>query len=341
MKAVVVHGADDLRIDDIPTPVCGPDDVLVAMEWGGICGSDISYWKKAVSGTAVMREPLVLGHEVAGHVAEVGENVTGVEVGARVTIHPATYVGDHSMPEDMADRINLWPEVRYFGSAAFMPHENGGFSAYRVVRPDQLRYLPDGVSTKFGALAEPFGVALHAVNRAGDVAGKTVLVNGCGPIGALAVAAAKAKGAAKVYASDLSPAALEIARQLGADEVVNIAAGDSLPQDVEIGIEASGAPKALGGVIAAIRRGGILVQVGNLPGGESSSTLGNIVTREIEYRGAYRFVDEISEAVELMNGKVDLSPIMTHEYGIDEAQAAFETAADRSTGSSKVMIKLA
>lgn len=315
--------------------------MLVAIEWGGICGSDISYWKNGASGTAVLSEPLILGHEVAGHVAEVGANVEGVEKCARVTIHPSTYVGDHAMPADTAHRTNLWPEVRYFGSAAFSPHEQGGFSAFRTVRPDQLRYLPDNVSTKDGSLAEPLGVAIHAVNRAGDVSGKTVLINGAGPIGVLTVAAAKHRGAAKVYASDLSAGALEIARQMGADEVINIGEGDALPTDVDVSFEASGAPAALGSVVAATRRGGVMVQVGNLPGGAVSAVLGNIVTREIDYRGSYRFIDEISDAIDLMSQGVDVSPLQTHEFASDQALEAFATAADQSTGSSKVMLKLA
>ena len=340
MRAVVVHGPDDLRVEEIPDPQCGPDQVLVAMEWGGICGSDIACWKHAASGTAIMREPLVLGHEVAGHVAAVGANVTGVTEGARVTIHPATLVGDHVMPDAIKDRTNLWPEVRYFGSAAFLPHENGGFSALRAVRPDQLRYLPDGVTTKEGAVAAPFGVALHAVARAGDVRGKTVLVNGVGPIGALTVAAAKAKGAAHVWAADLSAASLEVALALGADEAVRVADGEALPTDVEVAFEASGAPRALGGVIAAVRRGGTMIQVGNLPAGDISATLGNLVTREIDFKGSYRFVDEISEAIELMDGTVDVAPLMTHSFALDDALEAFRVAADRSTGSSKVMLQL-
>ncbi|AXH97744.1 L-idonate 5-dehydrogenase [Ornithinimicrobium avium] len=340
MLAVVVHGPNDLRVEEVLDPVCGPGEVVVAMEWGGICGSDVAYVLHGVSGTAVLKDPLVLGHEVAGHIAEVGAEVEGVEVGQRVTVHPATLVGDHVVAEELAGRTNLWPQVRYFGSAAFRPHEQGGFSALRTVRADQLRALPEGVSTKEGAVAEPFGVAIHAVRRAGEVTGRSVLVNGCGPIGALAVAAARAAGAAHVYAADLSGAALEIAGRLGADTLVRVADGEELPRDVEVAIEASGAPRALGGVIAAVRRGGVLVQVGNLPGGEVSAALGNIVTREIDYRGSYRFVDEISEAVALMDGVVDVSPLMTHEFALADAVEAFRVAADRSTGSSKVMLKL-
>ena len=347
MKAVVVYGEGDLRVEEIDDAVCGSDQVLIEMEWGGICGSDVAYWLKGVSGTAVLQDPLVLGHEVAGHVADIGADAVvqfaeqRVEVGVPVTIHPATLVGEYDVPEEMAGRTNLWPEVRYFGSAAFRPPEQGGFCRFRAVRPDQLRVLPEGVSTKEAAIAEPFGVALHAVWRAGDVSGRDVFVNGCGPIGVLAIAAAKAADARRVVAADLSDAALDIARRMGADETVNPGRNDSLPQDIEVAIEASGAPKALGGVIAAVRRGGVLVQVGNLPASEVPAALGNIVTREIDYRGSYRFIDEISQALELMARGVDVSPLMTHEVSIDDAIRGFELAADRSTGSSKVMIRLA
>lgn len=341
MRAIVVHGAGDLRIEDVPTPVAGPDEVLVEMEYGGICGSDIAYWRKGISGTAVLREPLVLGHEVAGHVAHVGANVRGVEVGTPVTIHPSTVVGDGVLPERLAGRTNLYPTVRYFGSAAFLPHEHGGFSQFRAVRPDQLRALPDGVSTRHGAVAEPLGVALHAMNRAGDLTGKSVLVNGCGPIGLLAVAAAKARGAAEVIGADLAPTSLAIARRMGADRVVDRAAGEALPQDVEVSFEASGAPAALGDVIAATARGGVLVQVGNLPVGEVSAALGNIVTREIDYRGSYRFADEISDALALLRDGLDVEPLLTDTFDLEDAVAAFETAGDRSTGSSKVLLRIA
>ncbi|TRW44799.1 L-idonate 5-dehydrogenase [Georgenia yuyongxinii] len=340
MKAVVVHGAGDLRVEDIPEPQCGPDEVLVEMEFGGICGSDLAYWRHGASGTAVLREPLVLGHEVAGRIAQVGANVRGLVTGTPVTVHPATNVGDGVMPERLAGRTNLYHTVRYFGSAAFVPHEQGGFCQYRVVRPDQIRVLPTNVTTRQAAVAEPLAVALHAVNRAGDLTGKTVLVNGCGPIGVLTVAAAKARGAAEVIGADLAPASLEIARRMGADRVVNPAAGEDLPQDVDVSFEASGAPAALGGVIAATARGGVLVQVGNLPVGDVSASLGNIVTREIEYRGSYRFADEISDALTLLSEGLDVEPLLTHTFLLADALAAFETAGDRSTGSSKVLLQI-
>ena len=205
MKAVVVHGAGDLRIDQLPDPAPGAGEVLITMEWGGICGSDLAYLRHGSSGTAVLKQPLVLGHEMAGLIARLGAGVTGLQVGQPVTVHPATLVGRRARcrPGSPAAR-NLYPQIRYCGSAAFDPHTDGGFSELKVVRAEQIRVLPDSVSTEQGALAEPLAVALHAVSRAGDLRGRDVLVNGAGPIGSLVVAAAKYRGAATVTAADIS-----------------------------------------------------------------------------------------------------------------------------------------
>jgi L-idonate 5-dehydrogenase len=322
VKAVVVHGANDLRVDDLPDPVAREGEVLVAMEWGGICGSDISYWRNGSSGTAVLRHPLVLGHEVAGHVTGIGPGVSGLSVGQAVTVHPATVAGG------------------YFGSAALDPHTDGGFSELRVVRAEQIRALPSNVDTEHGALAEPLAVAMHAVNRAGDVRGRDVLVNGAGPIGSLVVAAAKYAGAATVIAADMADAPLAIAKAMGADAVINVGAGEELPVDVDLVFEASGAAAALGAVLHATARGGTVVQVGNLPGKAVAASLGDLVTREISWIGSYRFVDEITDAVAAMENGLDVTPLITHRYPINEAAQAITVAADRNSGSGKVLLKL-
>jgi L-idonate 5-dehydrogenase len=342
MRAVLAYGANDLRVEEVPDPVPGPGEVLVRLEWGGICGSDLSYWRHGSTGTAVMTEPLILGHEVAGRIAEFGPGAEGSSnsaIGDPVTVHPATVVGDAALPDRIAGRSNLYPMVRYFGSAAFTPHTPGGFSTYRVVRVDQLRPVPEGVALRAAAVAEPLGVALHAVNRAGDLTGRSVLVSGCGPIGVLAVAAARAAGAAMITAADVAPYPLEIARRMGADAVVDLASGESLPVDVEVTIEASGAPAAIGPVLAATARGGVVVQVGNLPGGPHPTELAALVTREIDYRGSYRFVDEISDALRLLAGGLDVEPILTHTFDLDHIEQAFTVAAGPE--SSKVLLALA
>ncbi|MEV4644708.1 L-idonate 5-dehydrogenase [Saccharopolyspora sp. NPDC049357] len=336
MKAVVVHGSRDVRVDEVPDPVPGEGEVLLALEWGGICGSDISYWRHGGTGTAVLRHPMILGHEVAGRVAALGPGVSGVELGQAATAHPAELVGEHAYPEG---RSNLHPHVRYFGSAAFDPHTDGGFSEYRTVPVGQLRPLPDGVSTQQGALAEPLGVALHAVNRAGSLRGRTVLVNGAGPIGALVVAAAKHRGASAVVAADLAASSLEIAKRMGADETRDLST-QSLPEDVDIAFEASGAPAAIGPVLRATARGGTVVQVGNLPGEPAPAALGDLVTREITWIGSYRFADEITDALTALAGGLDITPLITHTYPLTRAAEALAVAADRTTGSSKVLLRL-
>ncbi|MFJ1649468.1 L-idonate 5-dehydrogenase [Streptomyces sp. NPDC088258] len=338
MKAVVVHGPRDLRIDERPRPEPGPGEVLVAMEWGGICGSDVAYWKHGASGTAALRHPLVLGHEVAGRIAEIGPAVYDLTEGQAVTVHPAEPERDEPLPDRIAGRTNLHRRVRYFGSAALDPHTDGGFSEYRVVRAAGIRPLPDGVSTEHGALAEPLAVALHAVHRAGEVRGRTVLVNGAGPIGALVVAAVKHRGAGTVIASDLSESSLRVARAMGADETVDISSGAPLPEDVELSFDASGAPAALGPVLGATARGGTLVQVGNLPGAAAPAALGSLVTREITWIGSYRFVEEIDEALAAMREGLDVSPVISHRYALEQAAEALAVAAGR--GSSKVMLRL-
>jgi len=339
MRAVTVHGAGDLRVDERPAPEPGEGQVVLAVEWGGICGSDIAYWRHGRSGTAVLRDPLVLGHEIAGRVVRVGPGVSGVEEGLPVTVHPAELVGDGRMPERLAGRTNLYPRVRYFGSAAFHPHTDGGFSEFRAVRAEQLRPLPDGVGTREGALAEPLAVALHAVSRAGDVTGRDVTVNGAGPIGSLVAAALKHAGAGRVTVADIDAASLAVAGAMGADELRDVSRGEPLPEDAEIVIEASGAPGALGAVLRSTARGGTVVQVGNLPGTEAAAVLGDLVTREIVWKGSYRFVDEIDGALTAMAGGLDVGPLMTHTFPLDRAEEAMRVAADPASGSSKVMLR--
>jgi L-idonate 5-dehydrogenase len=318
--------------------------VLLAVEWGGICGSDVAYHRHGASGTAKLRAPLVLGHEFAGRVAAVGPGVAKVKVGARVAVYPAKLVGDGVLPARIAGRVNLYPHVRYYGSAAAFPHTDGGFCEYKAVPEDQVLELPPAVDTRRGALAEPLGVAVHAVNRAvaaaGPLDGAEVLVNGAGPIGALIVAVAKRLGAKRVLACDVQDSSLAVAAAMGADAVVN-AAREDLPDAVPLVFEASGVPAALRGVLRATAPGGFLVQVGNLSAEPVTAVLGDLVTREITWIGSFRFAGEMREAIALLADGLDIDPILTHAYPIEQALEAMAVAADRSTGSSKVMLRLA
>ena len=335
--ACVVHGAGDLRIEDRVPAEPGPGEVAVAVAYGGICGSDLHYYHRGAVGDFTVREPMVLGHEVVGHVAALGPGVTGPAEGDPVAVHPATPCGE--CRECREGHRNVCARSRYLGSAARTPHVQGGFTRRLVVPAGQVRVLPAGLSLDRAVLAEPLSVALHAVRRAGDVRGKRVLVTGAGPIGCLVVAALRHAGAAEVVVSDLLPQPLKVAELVGATSTVPADRPDApaWPADADVAIEASGAPAGLATCVARIRRGGTVVLLGLLPTGETGFPGNVVVTREITLTGAFRFDTEFDDALTLLAGGLPVDPVVTHRFPVAEAVAAFDVAGDRAVAS-KVLI---
>ncbi len=327
MKAVVVHGVSDLRVDTVDEPGrCPPESVVVEVDYGGICGSDLHYVAHGAAGTSVLRHPMILGHELAGRIAATGEPVT---------VHPGTSCGECRYCRGKL--AHLCERMRYLGSAAYDPHTDGGFVRRKIVPVNQIRPLPASVDLRSAAVCEPLGVAIHAVGRAGDLTGKSVLVNGAGPIGALVVAAARHAGAERVYAADIAEAPLRIAKALGAHETIDASTAAELPE-VEVAFEASGSPAGLTNVIRWLPRRATLVQVGNLPAGGANVDLSPLISREISYLGSFRFDTEIADAVRLLADGLDVSPLLTHVFDVDEAEKAFAVARDRVGGAGKVLL---
>lgn len=337
MLGCVIHGRGDLRVEELPVPLPGPGQALMAVRYGGVCGSDLHYWRHGGVGDFRLREPMLLGHEVVGTVVAYGEGASGPLAGTAVAVHPATPCG--RCPECVDGRRNVCRDTRYLGSAARFPHVQGGFAARVVVPADQLRPLPAGLDLRRAALAEPLSVALHAVRRAGDVAGRHVLVTGAGPIGCLVVAAAKAAGAAGVTVTDLLPAALEYARAAGAETVVRADEPDDAgwPAEVDVAIEASGVAAGLDTCLRLVRRGGVVVQLGMLPPGHSPFAGNLVVSREIELRGAFRFDTEFDAALELLAVEGSFDGLVSAVVPVRRAEEAFALAADRSR-SCKVLL---
>ncbi|MEU1258922.1 L-idonate 5-dehydrogenase [Streptomyces chartreusis] len=337
MLGCVIHGQGDLRVEELPVPLPGPGQALVAVRYGGVCGSDLHYWRHGGVGDFRLGEPMLLGHEVVGTVVAYGDGASGPLAGTAVAVHPATPCG--RCPECVDGRRNVCRDTRYLGSAARFPHVQGGFAARVVVPADQLRPLPAGLGLRRAALAEPLSVALHAVRRAGDVAGRHVLVTGAGPIGCLVVAAAKAAGAASVTVTDLLPAALEYARAAGADTVVRADEPDDAgwPAEVDVAIEASGVAAGLDTCLRLVRRGGVVVQLGMLPPGQSPFAGNLVVSREIELRGAFRFDTEFDAALELLAVEGSFDGLVSAVVPVRRAEEAFALAVDRSR-SCKVLL---
>ncbi|PWK85537.1 L-idonate 5-dehydrogenase [Lentzea atacamensis] len=326
MPAVVARGAGDLRLEELPVPAPGPGEVAVSIRYGGICGSDLHYWRHGAVGDFRVREPLVLGHEVSGVVRAAGPGVTGFEPGAEVAVHPATPCG--SCPQCRTDRRNICAHTAYLGSAAHFPHVQGGFAGVLVVPEAQVLPLPTGVGLRRAALAEPASVAWHAVRRAGDVSGKRVLVTGAGPIGCLVVAAARAAGAAEVVVTDVYEAPLAVAGRVGATRTIQLGTPEYeavAHLRADVAIESSGSGAGFDTCLDAVARGGRVVGLGLLPPGGTPVVLNKIITRELDVVGSFRFDHEMTGVLTELAGA---EPVITATLPVERFGEAFELAAN-------------
>jgi L-idonate 5-dehydrogenase len=335
--ALVAHAAGDLRIDHVALGTPAPDEAVIEVSYGGICGSDLHYWLHGAAGESILKAPLVLGHEISGIVVRPAANGTGPSAGTAVAVHPATPApGKERYP---ADRPNLSPGCTYLGSAARFPHTDGAFRRYVKLPVRMLRALPENIDLRTAALIEPASVAWHAVARAGNVTGKTALVIGCGPIGALTVAVLKRAGAARIVAVDVHSKPLEIATALGADEALS--AGDTeaiAAVQADVVIESSGNHHGLASAIRGAARGGTVVMVGLLPTGPQPVLISLAITRELQLLGSFRFNDEIDEVIAaLADGSLRIAPVITHTFPLGRALEAFDVARN-SAESGKVLL---
>ncbi|CAH0343389.1 L-idonate 5-dehydrogenase [Rhizobium sp. CECT 9324] len=341
MKAVVIHAARDLRIEERDVEVLEPGQVEVAIDAGGICGSDLHYYNHGGFGAVRLREPMILGHEVAGTVRALGAGVSTLAVGDRVAVSPSRPCS--ACDYCLAGHQNHCLNMRFYGSAMPMPHIQGAFRQRLVAEQWQCHTVAEGVSIHEAAMAEPFAVTLHAVARAGSLIGKRVLVTGCGPIGALAIIAARAHGAREIVATDMMDAVLEKALEVGADRVINVAANPEQLQAYaankgyfDVQFEASGNERAVRSGLDVLKPRSVLVQLGL--GGDVAIPQNMVVAKEIEMKGTFRFHEEFALAVDLINQRrVDLKPLLTGVFPLADAVTAFETAGDR-TRSMKVQL---
>ncbi|WP_186336033.1 L-idonate 5-dehydrogenase [Komagataeibacter melaceti] len=336
-EALVIHAPHDLRLDPAPLPQPGPDEVRVDMAWGGICGSDLHYFAHGGVGASVLHAPMVLGHEVSGTVSAMGRDVTDLAVGQAVAIHPARPCGH--CPECTRGRRNLCRNMQFLGSAARDPHTDGGFRRAMIVRATQLHPLPPGLDLRRACLAEPLSVALHAIARAGDVRGRSVMVQGSGPIGLLLVAGLAHHGAERIVATDLEGFPLQCADRLGADACYNTRHA-TVEEEFDIVFEATGVPAALPGAITHTRRGGMLVQVGMFPPGDVAVPVAQIISRELDFRGTFRFDTEFDAALALLAERPEIADILvTQQFPMRDFATAFAIAPDRRQAA-KVLLSL-
>jgi L-idonate 5-dehydrogenase len=315
MKAIVIHAAKDLRIEDQDVEQVGTGQVAVALAAGGICGSDLHYYNHGGFGAIRLKEPMILGHEVAGHVIATGEGVHGHRVGQLVGISPSRPCGSCRYCSE--GLFNHCLNMRFYGSAMPFPHIQGAFRETLVADATQC-IAADGLTAGEAAMAEPLAVALHATRRAGSLLGKSVLVTGCGPIGALVILAARRAGADLIVATDLSDYTLGMAKRCGADATLNMAAAPGALDfykdnkgTFDVLYECSGAQAALTGAIAAMRPGATILQLGL--GGDMALPMMQITANSL-----------------MQKRLIDVKPLISETVGLKDAVKGFELASDRS-----------
>jgi L-iditol 2-dehydrogenase len=341
MRVAVYHDNSDIRVEERPVPSIGPGEVLVRIRASGICGSDVMEWYR------VPKAPLVLGHEVAGDIVEVGEGVTGLGEGDRVVV-------SHHVPCN-----DCWLCEAGYHTACHTLHttnfDPGGFSEYvRVPRLQTERGilpLPDSVTYEEGTFVEPLGCVLRAQTRAGVRPGSTVLVVGSGISGLLHIRLAAASGAGRVLATDVSPYRLDWARRAGAQAAFDaVAAGDHLPDLVreandgrlaDLVMLCTGAPSAIGQGLACLESGATFVFFAPPPPGEPyPMPMADLWRREVTVRTAYGAApDDLAAALRLFaERRVRVDDLVTHRLSLDRIAEGFGLVAG-ATASVKVIVE--
>lgn len=343
MKAAVLQRPGDVRVEELKVPEPRAGEVLVRVRAVGVCGSDVHYYREGRIGRYVVEKPLILGHESAGEVVELGPGVSHISVGARVALEPG--VPCRRCRYCKSGRYNLCADVTFMAT----PPVDGAFVEYIAWPADFVYPLPKNLGCAEGALMEPLAVGMHAVRRARLVPGCTVLVLGGGPIGQLALLAAKAAGAGRTIMVDLEDRRLEVASRLGIDITINpgreaiseaakVATGGEGPDLV---IEAAGAAATVRQSVELVRRGGTIVWIG-LPSEDPCRVSAlQAIDKEVDILGIFRYANVYPDAIRLAaSGKINLAPLITHRFPLEEASQALDTVADQKSSALKVLVEV-
>jgi L-iditol 2-dehydrogenase len=341
MKALVLKDYNRLVYQDVPEPTVQPDDVLIQVKACGICGSDIH----GMDGSTGRRiPPLIMGHEAAGIIVEVGSNVKDFQPGERVTFDSTVYCG--SCFYCRRGDINLCDHRRVLGVACDEYRQNGAFAEYVAVPQHILYRLPVGVSFEQAAMVEPCSIALHAVGRMTISLNDTAVVVGAGMIGLLVVQALRAAGCGKIIAIDIEAEKLDLARQLGADAVLDSNQTDVLSKidqltnkrGADVVIEAVGITATVQTALASVRKGGALTVIGNLSP-TVEIPLQRLVSREIAMYGSCASRGDYPACLDMIaRGTIDVNPLISAVGPLSEGTTWFQRLYQGEKGLLKVIL---
>ncbi|MGQ7785856.1 zinc-binding dehydrogenase [Nesterenkonia sp. K-15-9-6] len=327
VRALFIDGAEQAQVRRTVVPPPSPGQVRIAVHHVGVCGSDLHYFQQGANGAFEVREPLIPGHELSGEVEH--DPSGGWAPGTPVTVHPARF---GTRDPRIAEAPHLWPDGSYLGSASTWPHTQGALTELLLVDREMVRPLPRELPVRRAVLAEPLGVALHALAQARTVGaavqGARVLVAGAGPIGLLAVAALRDAGAAEVTVADVLAEPLERARGQGADGAVDVSREELPASAYDLVLECSGAAASISAVLKAVRPAGVVVQVGMVPAEPRPVDLAPFIAKEVRYVGTFRFHEEIDAAVEMLARRPEIESVITHELDPGDPAVLFAAAGD-------------
>jgi 2-desacetyl-2-hydroxyethyl bacteriochlorophyllide A dehydrogenase len=341
MKALVFHGAGDLRYEDVETPTPGADEVLLKVKAVSICGSDLAGYR----GINPMRvAPLIMGHEFAGEVAVLGRSVTNVKVGDRVGVITNLFCGHCAACK--AGLTNICENRLIIGTTMKAGSYNGAMADYVLAPAAKLFPLSGKHSFSEYSLLEPLSTSLRGAKLAGDLSGKTVTVIGCGPIGLLAILCIKQFGAKTIVAVDVLDRRLEMAKQCGATDVLTAkedlyAFTRNLTEDagVDVVFDAVGSASTVNLGVDIVRLGGKIIWIG-LVQPKIEFEYKHAVTKEIDFKGIYLYTTEMLEGLELLeSGKLNLGQIITSEYPMSEGPRIFKELTSADAKDIKVILK--
>lgn len=343
MRASRLYGIGDIRVEDLPCPSPGPGEVLLKVAAVGTCGSDVHYYVEGAIGDQVVTEPIIMGHEFSAWVAELGEGVTGLEIGRLVAVEPAIHCGEceccqHGHP-------NLCPNVVFCGT----PPVDGVFAEYTVKPAENCFPLPEGFTPADGAMLEPLGIAIHTVDLAHLRPGYTVAVLGAGPIGLLTAAVARAAGASEIYMTEPLSHRRGFALRYAADVVLDPGNTDVVAEimrltdgrGVDVAFEAAGAADTPDQAARITRPGGKVIVVG-IPSDDTMTFTASVTRRKgLTIKLVRRMKHTYPRAIALVEkGLVDVRSLATHEFSLERIAEAFEMVANYDDGVLRAVIQV-
>lgn len=342
-RAAYMTGLNKMEIRDIEMPKLRDKDVLVKLEYVGICGSDVHYLEHGKIGDFVVDGDFILGHECAGTIVELGSGVQNLKVGDKVALEPGVTCGQCEFCK--TGRYNLCPDVEFLAT----PPYHGSMMKYLAFPENMCFKLPDNITTKEGALVEPLAVGMHAALQGGVKLGDSVVILGAGTIGLVTLLACKAYGATDITVVDVIPKRLEYAKKLGATTVINATEADALVEvdkltnksGVDIVIETAGTARTISQTPYMVKNGGTIVLVGLAPQDIIEFNFAKIMAKEAQIKSVFRYRNIYPTAIKaIAQGIINITEIVTHEFDFENSAKAFDYVINNKQDVVKAVIKV-